>query len=294
MHKTPKVLFVGVFDNAGRSTNNSQIVALRENDCRVFGYNYRDKAVSLGALGRDKDLVDIVKKHKFDLVIYSKCNMISLKTFEQINELATTCLWFMDPIVSYNDEMRAKTSLVDYFCCDKKNVLDEAKKVNNASYHVCEGYDERVDKIVSSSTQTNDVSFIGNLYGHREKVIEAAGYPVKNYTNVYGIEHSIAVADTKINLNICTGDGASDRVYKVLAAGGFLLTDDWAGRGEQFVDGKDLVIFTDTRDLRDKIGYYLNNSEERQQIASEGSKTVRQYTRHKWASRLLEIYEQTK
>ena len=50
-----------------------------------------------------------------------------------------------------------------------------------------------------------------------------------------------------------------DRVYKVMAAGGFLLTNDWIGREEMFVDGEHLVIFNDPQDLAEKIKFYLAN-----------------------------------
>ena len=39
-------------------------------------------------------------------------------------------VWFMDPLKTYDEEMRKKTSLVDYFCCDNENVLEEALKTN--------------------------------------------------------------------------------------------------------------------------------------------------------------------
>ena len=47
-------------------------------------------------------------------------------------------------------------------------------------------------------------------------------------------------------------------MYKILAAGGFLLTDDWYGRElTGLVDGEDLVIYNNISDLQEKIIYYL-------------------------------------
>ena len=76
----------------------------------------------------------------------------------------------------------------------------------------------------------------------------------------------------KINLNFCTAQGASDRVYKIMAARGLLLSDDWEGRERDFIDGEDLVIFKSMEDLNAKIDYYLNNPEEASRIRANGYK----------------------
>ena len=293
MDKRPKVLFIGVFDSAGRSTNNSQIIALREMGCNVSGYNYREKAIYMGAHARDQHLIDVVITHKFDLVIYSKCNEVSLETFKKINELTTTCLWYMDPLVSYTEEMRTKTTLVDYFCCDKNNVHEAALSLNSNSFHVCEGFDQAVDKPHNIEKQYQ-VSFIGNTYGDRREILEQLKTPVVILSGVYGTQHAKEVSKTKINLNFCTSNGASDRVYKVLAARGFLLTNDWIGREEMFRNREDLVIFKDIRYLNEKVVHYLKNFDEAQRIAANGYQTVQKYTRLKWAEKIVEIYEQFK
>jgi hypothetical protein len=167
-----KILFIGVFDTEHKSTNLSQLIAFKELGHDVVGYNYRKKGALIGNENRDKDLISIVKDRNFDLVVYSKCNVVSLETFRQINELTKTCLWFMDPLITYEQEMREKTKLVDYFCCDKENVLKEALKINKNSFHVCEGFDHHVDK-PHSLEKCYDISFIGSIYGDRAKKLES-------------------------------------------------------------------------------------------------------------------------
>jgi spore maturation protein CgeB len=196
----------------------------------------------------------------------------------------------MDPLVSYNEEMRLKTKLVDFFCCDKQNVLEEAKKINNNSFHVCEGYDEEVDRPAQIDKEYN-ISFIGNLYGPRKQTLSQINHEVKIINNAFGHKHSEEVSRTKINLNFCTDGGASDRVYKVLAAGGFLISNDWDGRSDMFEENKDLVIFTDIKDLNDKINYYLNNPGKREEIAKHGNRTVQKYNRFSWAQQIINIHE---
>ena len=283
-----KILFVGVFDGGLKSTNISQILSFKKLGYNVMGYNYREKAATLGDHGRDLDLLKIVQAGNFDLVVYSKCNVISEITFSEINEVAKTCLWFMDPLVTYDLEMRNKTKLVDYFCCDKENVLEEALKINPRSFHVCEGFDHTVD-FPREFEKQYDISFIGNIYGDRKELIDGIGFNVNIITGAYGPNHSKEVSKTKINLNFCTSNGASDRVYKILAAGGFLLSNDWKNRENYLTDGKDCVIFHDMEDLNNKIDYYLKNEEERNKIAQAGLKSVQGFNRLNWAKRIVDL-----
>jgi spore maturation protein CgeB len=285
-----RILFVGVFDINRRSTNTSQILAFKKSGHNITGYNYRKRASALGNELRDKELINLVKERKFDLVVYSKCNVVSKHVFVENSKHSKICLWFMDPLVSYNQEMREKTCLVDYFCCDKLNVLDQATQYNNNSFHVCEGYDEEVDRPAQTDKEYN-ISFIGNLYGPRKQTLSQINHEVKIINNAFGHKHSEEVSRTKINLNFCTDGGASDRVYKVLAAGGFLISNDWAGRSDMFEENKDLVIFTDIKDLNDKINYYLNNTGKREEIAKQGNRTVQKYNRFSWAQQIINIHE---
>jgi len=281
-----KIFFVAVFDKQNKSTNNSQLRAFKSLGHEVHGCNYRSIAAKIGNNKRDLRMVSDVATIKPDLVVYSKCNDVSFEAFKKINQMTTTCLWFMDPLVSYTPEMKRKTRMVDFFCCDKKNVLKEARKINQNSFHVCEGFDEFVDKPHQTDT-VHDVSFIGNIYGNRSRIINNIDHPVKIISNAYGENHSIEVSKSKINLNFCTTNGASDRVYKILAAKGFLITNDWEGRGNHFEDNKDLIIYEDMSDLNNKIEFFLKNKKIRQTISQSGMDTVQQFNRTNWAKNIL-------
>jgi spore maturation protein CgeB len=288
-----KILFVGVFDKQGKSTNLSQLLAFKKNGHQVIGYNYREKASLIGNKKRDEDLVSVVSERKFDLVVYSKCNVVSREVFKEIKHLTTTCLWFMDPLISYDQEMRDKTKLVDYFCCDKINVLNEALKINKNSFHVCEGYDSDVDK-PHNIDKVYNVSFIGNVYGDRADILSKLKTPAKVISNAFSAKHSLEVSKSKINLNFCTSGGASDRVYKIMAAKGFLLTNDWLNREKDFIDGEHCVIFNNITDLNKKIEYYLNNPKEVERIAAAGHKKAQKFDRLSWAKKIVNLYDKIK
>jgi hypothetical protein len=285
-----KILYIGVFDAVGKSTNTSQLMAFKALGHDVVGYNYRQKAQAIGSANRDKHLCSLIRERSFDLVIFSKCNLLPLSVFEEISELTTTCLWFMDPLstLQKHPEIYRAAKVVDYFCFDKKNIAPEIEKNNKNCFHVCEGYDETIEQ-PQKTEKEYDVSFIGNIYGNRKEKLSQVNYPVKLINNAFGPAHSMEVSKTRINLNFCTDQGASDRIYKIMAAGGFLLTDEWEGRPADFVDGKDLVIFNDADDLNAKIEYYLKNSDERAAIALGGLNKVQQFDRVSWASKIINL-----
>ena len=291
--KKYKILFVGVFDRDKKSTNTSQLISFKKIGHDIVGYNYRQKANMIGPAQRDLDLIKEIKNNNYDLVVFSKCNDIQSHVFEKATSVSKTCLWFMDSIVNYDDSMKIKTSMVDYVCCDKINVLLEATKINKNTFLVHEGFDETVDKPYNLEKEF-DVTFIGSIYGKRLSIINKIVRGVTSFSGIYNTEHAKVVSKSKINLNFCTKNDASDRVYKILAAKGFLISDDWEGREKILKDGVDLIIYQNLEDLNNKIKYYLNNEEEREKIALNGYKKIQKFNRLNWAKKIIENYEKIK
>ena len=283
-----KILFVGVFDTNRQSTNTSQLLAFKQLGHDVVGYNYREKATQIGNQKRDADLIRVIESRNFDLVVFSKCNVLGYDVFQKASSFTKSCLWFMDAMCNYNEEMKTKTRMVSYCCFDKRNVLTEATKINKKSFYVCEGYDPSVDK-PRDVEKIYDVTFIGSIYGDRIAYINNSRHKINVINNVYGSDHAKVVGQSKINLNFCTSKSASDRVYKILASGGFLLTNDWPERKEFFTNGRECVVFDDLGDLDNKIDYYLNNPELRNQISKYGRESVQQFNRLNWAKRIVEL-----
>tara|TARA_B100000131_G_scaffold221586_1_gene213146 strand:- start:2080 stop:2946 length:867 start_codon:yes stop_codon:yes gene_type:complete len=282
-----KILFVGVFDTNRQSTNTSQLLAFKQLGYDVVGYNYRNKAMLIGNQKRDEDIIRIIESRNFDLVVFSKCNVLGYDVFEKATSVTKTCLWFMDAMCNYDEEMRVKTKMVSYCCFDKKNVLEEAMKINKKSFYVCEGFDQDVDK-PQDVEKIYDVTFIGSIYGDRTHYINNSRHKINVINNVFGTDHAKAIGQSKINLNFCTSESASDRIYKILASGGFLLTNDWPERKEFLTNGRECVVFDGLEDLDNKIDYYLENPELRNLISKYGTESVQQFNRLNWAKKIVE------
>ena len=60
------------------------------------------------------------------------------------------------------------------------------------------------------------------------------------------------------------------RTFEVPGAGGFLLTENAAALEKFYIPGEEIVTFCSISELADKIKYYLNHPQERDEIARAG------------------------
>lgn len=111
------------------------------------------------------------------------------------------------------------------------------------------------------------------------------------YIDYYSIMPKV-FRGSKINLNLTLRTiktGIPLRVYDVLGAGGFLITNYQSELAEHFEIGKDLVCYESEEDLIYKVDYYLENEDKRREIAANGYNKVKKC--HNYEIRLQEIID---
>lgn len=97
---------------------------------------------------------------------------------------------------------------------------------------------------------------------------------------------------SKINLNFTSKPirtGLPLRLWDILGAGGFVLTNYQSEIPEYFEVGKDLEVYTSEEDLIEKIRYYLEHEEERKEIAQNGYKKAKE--QHSLEARIKTIFK---
>ena len=132
-----------------------------------------------------------------------------------------------------------------------------------------------------------------SLQRQRALLALVAKFPVNLYTNTggdtllrvkncgsvdYWSEMPKVFRYSKINLNFTIPNiksGLPLRIFDILGAGGFLLTNYQAELPDYFEIGKDLACFESEAELVEKCNYYLTHEEERQQIAKNGYEKVK-------------------
>jgi len=279
-----KVLHVAVFTPL--STNVWQADGFENLGHKVIRYDYRAVAKRYGSIGRDEHLISLCRKETPDIILFSKCNKMDISVVEECGKVGKTVLWFMDNRWNIDDEARQKMKKCDYVFCSRWDGIDEASRLNDNVYRLQGGYDPKVHYPIGVP-KIRDICFIGALRPDRAAYAKAVG--AENITGVYNEDHSRVVSETKINLNFTEVDGTSNRLYKLMAAGGFVLTTPWRGIEEDFEIGKDLDMFNSPANLKERAEYYLEHEYERNKIAKWGSETVKRYDNINYAKRILEV-----
>ena len=98
--------------------------------------------------------------------------------------------------------------------------------------------------------------------------------------------------NSRINLNMTIRNirtGIPLRVWDILGAGGFLLTNFQVELPDYFENGKDIVYYEDINDCCRKAEYYLAHEDERRQIALNGYNIVKQ--NHSYTQRIATILD---
>ena len=136
---------------------------------------------------------------------------------------------------------------------------------------------------VSARERETVLRVLGNKYPIKwygaSKLSESllSGYlEQKGYAD-YETEIPLIYQNSRINLNITSKtitSGIPQRVFDILACGGFCLTNYQPEVAEFFEDGLELVMYHSVEDLLEKVAYYLAHEEERKQIAVNGKKKL--------------------
>lgn len=117
-------------------------------------------------------------------------------------------------------------------------------------------------------------------------------HPYINYYTQLGKVYRFS----KINLNITLPSietGAPQRIFDIMAYGGFVLSNYQKDFDTLFTPGKDIAIFHDLGELKEQAAYYLSHEEERIEIASQGYQTVnRYYSQEQQLQKIIAICEE--
>lgn len=269
-------------------------------------------------------LIDDIKTFNPDIVLILKGEIIFPETIKKLKEISNNAkivVWHLDSpftvltstanIINslpyydvcfvfdpyYIPEMvRARAKRAEYLplACDpdvhrSMDLTDEEKEIYGSD--ICfignyAGINSRRDVILSDLTDF-DLKIWGNNW-HKAKTINlercVVGKPV------YGDEMVKIYNASKICINVHHDQsiiGVNMRTFEVPACGGFLLTDRLPELPEFFELGQEVVCYEDVSDLRNKIKYYLNNAEEREEIAKRGQQKAQK--EHTYVHRMEEL-----
>ncbi len=85
---------------------------------------------------------------------------------------------------------------------------------------------------------------------------------------------------SRINLNITLPSietGLPQRIYDIMGAGGFVLTNAQKEIEDYFVVGKEIEVFHNLDELKEKAAFYLSHEQERLRVTLNGYQKVREH-----------------
>jgi len=151
--------------------------------------------------------------------------------------------------------------------------------------------------------KTVDVSFVGQCYGNRPKIIQE----LKDrgiHVEVYGYgwpngpltQHDMVRMYSKSKVNLGFGEvGALQNTYclkgrdfEVPMSGGLYLTEYHPELARCYDLGSEIVTYVDTNDLAEKIQYLLSNPEQADVIRKAGFRRAR--AQHTWEMRFEKVF----
>jgi spore maturation protein CgeB len=220
-----------------------------------------------------------------------------------------TAFWFVEDF-RLMDYWQGIAPLYDYFFVIQRGEFFDALKksgITNFKYLPMAAFGGEHKKLNLTEEELkiygSDVSFVGAGYYNRRKFFTGlidfdfkiwgsewdVGYPLLKHIQRRG--ERIETDDiakifnaSKININLHSsthheginpdGDFVNPRTFEIAACEGFQLVDYRSELPELFSIGKEIVCFEGISDLRDKINYYLNNPDRRQEIALRGRERV--------------------
>lgn len=225
--------------------------------CKNLVFYFADEPKSHFALGKQKDLYEKLDKIKKKVFIWDK---------DFLNEFKNS--FYLPLAINPNkyltdfNEYKYTISFVGRPLGDiRQNLLCEVVKSFGVGLNIfCyeKHFKESIKQIIEKKLlDDEDIEIYSKCWkGFAEKEEELA--------EIYN--------SSKINLNI-TLQGKSSinyRVFEVLTAGGFLLTDEREDLKKYFKISKHLESYKNSQDLIDKISFYLKNLNVAQRIAELG------------------------
>jgi spore maturation protein CgeB len=235
-----------------------------------------------------------------------------------------SAFWFVEDFRVMNYWKRIAAHYDYFFTIQKGDFFSELKQAGIKNYHYLPtaACPELHKQVTLSEEELNyygsDVSFFGAGYYNRRHFFKglldfdfriwgsdwdmnsSLAKCVQRSGATVGTDEMVKIFNaTKININLHSstyhkginpfGDFVNPRTFEIISCGGFQLVDKRSEIEELFETGKEIVLFKDLDDMRQKIIYYLNNPDERESIVERAMQRVMKD--HTYEHRMREMLE---
>ena len=258
-----------------------------------------------GPSAANAEVLDLALRRRPDYVLWHAMAYELLRpTISAMREAACRVIgWFSDDEFRFDDYTRGFAPFFDWCLTTDESVLWAYGALGTGASRMMWGSNERVFRRLGLPP-THDVSFVGRLFGTRGRWVEdlrKGGLDVAAYgrgwpAGYISEDRLVEVFNTsRVNLCFVGADGLDahrpvlkGRVFDVCMCGGFLLCEHVPGIEEFFEPDREIALFRDLEEAREKIAYYLAHEDERLAVAAAGMRRAQRD--HTQAARFREAF----
>jgi spore maturation protein CgeB len=260
----------------------------------------------------NKQIKKLVNDSYLDFVIAFKGNLLSARTIKSIQKKGISVYCFYPDVSFFNHGGEINSAIKVYDCIFTTkdfHLKDKYLRSNIKEMIVVNhGYDpfvhRKLDVDLENTMYNCDISFVGAWSLKKESIMEyicnefnnlniniwgpnwekANGLARKFWRgrSVRGDELILQYRLSKINLGILSGpegkdnnsDSTTTRTWHIPASNGFLIHEYSSDIENYFIIDKEIVVYYDLSDLKNKISKYLNDSKLRNLISDNGYEKV--------------------
>ena len=248
-------------------------------ECDVFGPN-----------GQNSEMMIPLVADKYDLIIITE-NYPSYSGWKWWNwsEIKTPKIfWAIDTHV-VNFLPWIQHSKIDFVAFNNPDDLEKYKLKNSFFMPYAASKSHHLQKYTHDKIR--DLVFIGGMNEERRRLCEK--FTIEN-VNAYGIDYVREMQASKICFNQSQSYDINAKYFEILSSGSFMLTN-YNKHFHEFVGYNEYInkmFYYDEEDLGFKIRYYLENEQDREQIAKKAFEYINEY--HTFDNRAMLILEQIK
>jgi hypothetical protein len=251
---------------------------------KVWGLNYDSFKIPFSEIEEWCDVIFIIENYTSD--------WLPINEIEKSKKLKI--FWSIDShCVLEQHKILCNILKIDILLNSTESYIPKFNGLVKDSFWFPNSYpDDLIDKI--NIDKSVDVGFCGNIL-NRGHIIESLNkYNIKKDIFVIGDDMVNAINSYKIHLNYNILDDINYRTFETTGCGTFLLTNYTPGLEKLFDIGKEIIVYDNIDDLDKKVKYYLDNEEEREEIALAGYQRARKdHTYFERAKKLIQIINES-
>ena len=241
-----KIMYAAVFTETSTNTPQAQAFEKLNHSLVKFDINPELNVIqenqtkvenTIKKLDQVDRLIETCQVENPDLLLLSKGKGLDLRVVERCQKVCPVAVWYMDPMINVDEELLQKIDKADFIFYTAPTVYKKLKDRNSKSFLIQEGYDPKIHRFYDKIDKVYNVSFLGALKEHRNQYYNF--YNFNCFSDKYNADHCKIINQTRINLSFTNNrEGTSDRAYKIMGSGGFLLTEPWDDLENDFKIGR--------------------------------------------------------